>query len=94
MATKAKLDVKWNEIDPSTLAGPVKSAYEAYKAAYTKAKEAREAFEAAASKLAALPSDKRLVVSYNFGKLSMAVADAEQPRISRKAVAFSALTAK
>lgn len=67
--------LEWIEIDPSSLAPEYRQAYEAYKAAYRAAKEARNAFEQSMQTEA--PSGKRLVFGYNFGKLSMALDDAK-----------------
>jgi hypothetical protein len=67
------------------------SAYEAYKAQYAKAAELREVFEKMVNDTVALPEGKRMAISYRFGKISMAVADVEPAKVSRKAVTLAAL---
>lgn len=71
MATKSELT--WTEIDPETLPAAQAAAYAEYKALYRKMKACREAFEA--SFQSAAPEGKRFVFGYNFGRLSIAVAD-------------------
>ncbi len=87
--TDTKLD--WNEIDPATLQPEVAKAHAAYKAIYAKAKEAREQFETLCTKAAELPKTHRLVFSYNFGRLSIAIDLADVKRTSSKAVSFASL---
>lgn len=69
----AKTDAMWFEIDPETLGSKASEAYARYKALYREAKAAREAFELGMEMDAGLPSGKRMVFGYNFGKLSVAV---------------------
>lgn len=91
MATNEKLD--WREIDPSSLQPAVAKAYGEYKNMYAKAKEAREHFERLAEGAVKLPATHRLVISYNFGRLSMAIDVAKSDtKASKKAVPLSALT--
>jgi hypothetical protein len=71
----AKTEAVWHEIDPASLHAEAAEAYGEYKRLYRAAKDAREVFEASMSKAAALPSDKRMVFGYNFGKLSVAVVE-------------------
>lgn len=78
MATKSELT--WTELDPETLPPAQAAAYAEYKALYRKMKAAREAFEAGFQ--TAAPDGKRFVFGYNFGRLSIAVA--EEDRRSRK----------
>ena len=73
----------WIQIDPETLADDVREAYEAYKEAYRYAKDLRKAFEAKVNDAA--PSGKRIVVGYNFGKLSMAIVEASEAKAPAKA---------
>ena len=86
MATKSELS--WTEIDPDTLPAAQAAAYADYKALYRKMKAAREAFEA--SFQSAAPDGKRFVFGYNFGKLSIALAD-EDRRAKRTATAKASL---
>ena len=75
MATKGKSDLAWTEINPDSLSLLLATKYQAYKAAYAAMKEARQGFEEAMNDAAGLPEGKRVVCGYNFGKLSVAVAD-------------------
>jgi hypothetical protein len=70
---KDRSELKWVEINVDSLDEAQRMAYDEYKAIYRKMKEAREYFEAEMQSLA--PDGKRLVFGYNFGKLSVAVAD-------------------
>jgi hypothetical protein len=87
--TDTKLD--WNEVDPATLQPKVAEAFGTYKEAYVTAKEFRKEFEALCTKAAELPKTHRLVFSYNFGRLSIAIDLAETKRTSSKAVSFASL---
>lgn len=69
----------WHTIDPNSLPPSIKAAHDAYKAAYKAAKEAREGFEALMSKAIDPAPGKRVVFGYNFGKLSVAIADDDTP---------------
>lgn len=90
--TTTKLD--WNEVDPATLQSKVADAYGCYKEAYATAKEFRKEFEALCLKASELPQTHRLVFSYNFGKLSIAIDLADtKSKAGSKAIAFSALKA-
>jgi hypothetical protein len=77
MAYVKRTDAVWVEIDPSTLEAGMKAGYDKYKAQYRAMKEAREMFEQGMNDEAELPEGKRLVFGYNFGKLSVAVVNAE-----------------
>lgn len=72
---KQQSTLVWTEIDPASLPEEQSKLYGEYKAAYRVMKDARAAFEA--SFQAAAPAGKRIVCGYNFGKLSIALADAE-----------------
>lgn len=68
----------WVEIDPSTLSEAQRVAYSEYKDTYKIMKEYRLAFER--SMQAGVPEGMRMVLGYNFGKLSAAiVADDRKP---------------
>jgi hypothetical protein len=84
----------WKEINTETLPAPIKAAYGAYKAQYAKAAELREVFEKMVNDTVALPEGKRMAISYRFGKISMAVADVEPAKVSRKAVTLAAFGTK
>lgn len=91
----AKLDVDgseivWHEIDPATLKGDQLKAWHAYKALYKQASDQRAMFETLLRKEADLPAGRRLVVGYNFGKLSVSnmVDTGEGTRTSKRAVSL------
>lgn len=74
----------WHTIDATTLPVPIAKQYEAYKATYREMIAERKAFEDAfLAMLASAPAThplhaakhKRHVIGYNFGKLSVAIAD-------------------
>lgn len=89
MSIETKLD--WRETNPETLPAEVAKAYVTYKSQYAIAKKAREAFEQAALKASELPATHRLVFSYNFGRLSIAIDKAKAASTSSKAVSFASL---
>ena len=72
---KAKSELTWVEIDIEALDESLRTPYELYKKAYKEMKALREAFEQDMNDAHDLPDGKRLVFGYNFGKLSVAVAD-------------------
>lgn len=72
---KRESTLTWTEIDPASLPQEQAALYAAYKQQYAAMKLARAAFEA--SFQPAAPAGKRIVCGYNFGKLSIALADAE-----------------
>lgn len=91
---------EWREIDPTSLSGPEAKAYAAYKAAYAQTKAARKVFEdqlraVAKTKGVADGVSKRLLISYNFGKLSIATTTepAKAAKSSAKTVNWSQLAA-
>jgi len=75
---KAKQELSWQEIDPASLPEQQQTLYAEYKQAYAAMKAKRAAFEA--SLQPAAPQGKRIVVGYNFGKLSLALAGAVAPK--------------
>lgn len=92
MANNSKLPKEaWKEINPASLSPAAVKAWDAYKAQYKVAKAARDAFEAILTKAAELPATHRLVFSYQFGKLSMAIDLAKTEGASKKAVDFATL---
>ena len=80
---KAKSELTWSEIDPASLPQAQADLYAAYKQAYRAMKEAREAFET--SLQSGAPHGMRIVCGYNFGKLSLALAPAEEKPARAKA---------
>jgi hypothetical protein len=92
---------KWTEINPKeALSANALKAYEAYKAAYKQAADLRAKFEAQLQADAVsgkvVTDGQELAISYNFGKLSLAIAkkEADKGTASRKAVSsLSALSA-
>ena len=72
---KSESNVTWVEIDPTTLAAKLATAYETYKDAQRKAAELRSAFEQQMNDAAGLPEGKKLVFGYRFGKLSAAIVE-------------------
>lgn len=68
---KHSSDAQWVTIDPETLHDHAKQAYSEYKIAYRVMKEQRERFETLMQ--AGVPEGSRMVLGYNFGKLSAAI---------------------
>lgn len=87
--------IVWFEIDPATLQGEQLKLWQAYKDQYKTASETRAKFETAMRKEAQLPPGRRLVVGYNFGKLSVSnlVDDGGGNKTSKKAVSLKAALA-
>lgn len=71
---------EWTDINPEELPEDIKAKFMAYKQAYKQAKDLRTWFEDLMRDQAALPEGKKLVFGYNFGKLSLAVVDDDQPK--------------
>jgi hypothetical protein len=71
MAKNERAALSWIEIDPASLTSEQQAAYAGYKDQYRLMKVARERFEA--SMQVDAPHGKRLVMGYNFGKLSVAI---------------------
>lgn len=84
----------WKEINTETLPKELKGAYDAYKAKYAESVKLRETFETMVNATVQLPAGKRMAISYRFGKISMAVTDAEVAKVSRKAVTLAAFNVK
>jgi len=59
----------WKEINPVSLGGEIKTAYNEYKAAYKLAKEAREAFERKVRTAAGIDTSKPVHVGKSAGTL-------------------------
>lgn len=75
---KAASTLAWTEINPASLPADVLETYEAYKEAYRQMKKLREGFEQHMNEAVNPPAGKRVVCGYNFGKLSIALADDER----------------
>lgn len=75
----------WAEVQVESLSDTQRQAFLAYKAAYALAREARDAFEATVQPAA--PPNKHFVFGYNFGKLSVAVAEGAPPAPRAKTAA-------
>lgn len=79
----AKSELNWLTIDIATLTTDQRKAWDAYKAQYAAMKAAREEFEHLIAKAANPPAGKRVVFGYNFGKLSVALADDDAKRSAK-----------
>lgn len=88
--------IVWHEIDTGSLQGEQLKAWQTYKAQYAAAAKTREHFEALLRKEAQLPEGRRLVVGYNFGKLSVSnlVDDGAGNKSSKRAVSLAAALAR
>lgn len=83
---KERTQAEWREIDPATLTGDIAKAYNQYKEAYRIAKGNKDRFEAAMSAQAGLERNGlKLIFSYNFGKLSIAVVPNDKPKAVKPA---------
>ena len=91
----AKIEAKadWHNVDIDSLPKAIRDEYDTYKQSYAAMKAAREAFETAmcTALASATPTGKRIVFGYNFGKLSLAIVDAESPKASAKAISLDEL---
>lgn len=76
-------DAVWQDIDVSTLSDTAQIAYEDYKTAQRKAASLRAEFEQAVIDGLPIPTGKRMVFGYRFGKLSAALV--EDDRKAKKA---------
>lgn len=84
MAKALRDDLVWQDVDVEALKGPVKKAYDAYKAASRAASAAREEFETkfrgeAAKKL----NGDSCLFSHKFGKLSIARVSPEEVKATK-----------
>lgn len=79
-----KQDLTWTNIDVDTLDQVHQDNYAAYKAAYALMKEAKACFENTMNEKAGLPKGKRIFFGYNFGKLSLAIGEDDQPKAKAK----------
>lgn len=75
MAKSSTSTLAWQNIDVATLPPAIAKQYARYKETYAEMKAERLAFEQAAAALVSPPAGKRVVFGYNFGKLSVALAD-------------------
>lgn len=82
----------WTQIDTNTLPTPIAKQYANYKSAYVEMKAERKAFEDAITALLTIPTGKRAVFGYNYGKLSIAIVDATAaPKSTSSATSFASL---
>lgn len=92
MAKSATAAATWTQIDTDSLPAPIAKQYANYKSAYAEMKAERKAFEDAITAQLAIPTGKRAVFGYNFGKLSIAiVADDAKPKSASSAVSLASL---
>lgn len=89
--TKPNNELRWTEINPGTMHAKAKEAYDTLMHANERAKAAREKFQEIFAKDAGLPSTHRLLFSYKFGRLSVAIDLAKEKPVGSKAVAFEAI---
>lgn len=85
----AKSELNWLTIDIATLTQKQREAYDAYKKAYAQMKADREWFEETITATVDVPTGKRVVFGYMFGKLSVALADDDAKRTSKAKPAAS-----
>lgn len=87
---KSPSTLNWQTLDPATLRVPVAKQYERYKSAYREMKAERDAFEQALREDAGVPDGMKLVIGYNFGKLSVALApDDAKPSTAKGTTSLS-----
>jgi hypothetical protein len=83
--TTHKVKADWLTIDPASLAPKQAELYLQYKACYKAMKQARELFESAMQE--GVPEGERMILGYNFGKLSVAIVpDDRKPAQAAKGV--------
>lgn len=91
MAIK-QTNATWTQIDTDSLPANVAKAYADYKTAYAAMKAERLAFETMLAAMLAVPTGKRAVFGYNFGKLSIAIVDdTAKPKAASSAVSLASL---
>lgn len=79
----ARIEANWVEINVSSLQPEQAQAYEAYKAKYREMKVCREAFESIMQ--TGVPDGSRMILGYNFGKLSAAIVPDDRKPAKAKA---------
>lgn len=89
---KATSTATWTQIDTETLPTAIAKQYANYKSAYAEMKAERKAFEDALVAMLSVPTGKRAVFGYNFGKLSIAIVDDDaKPAKASLAVSLASL---
>jgi hypothetical protein len=89
---KAATTANWQQIDTSSLPADIANRYAEYKQAYAVMKDARKVFEDNLAAMLSIPTGKRAVFGYNFGKLSIAIVDDDKPAAkASSAVSLSTL---
>lgn len=92
MAKPSTSTATWTQIDTASLPTPIAKQYANYKSAYAEMKAERLAFENAVTAMLSIPTGKRAIFGYNFGKLSVAiVADDAKPKSASSAVSLASL---
>lgn len=87
---KPSTTATWTQIDTDTLPISIAKQYGNYKTVYAEMKAERKAFEDALTAMLTIPSGKRAVFGYNFGKLSIAiVADDAKPKTASNVVSLA-----
>ncbi len=81
---KIDSDVTWTDVDVTTFAAAVQTAYANYKDAQRKAASLREQFETAAREGLPVPQGMRVVFGYRFGKLSAALVPDDRKPVKAK----------
>lgn len=99
---KSETKLAWTTIDVASLPAAITKQYANYKDTYKEMMAEREAFEQAFLAMLAsapathplhAPQGKRHVIGYNFGKLSVAIADAATASVPTKgALSLASLT--
>lgn len=87
----AKIDseAQWTEVNIASLSDLERNAYEEYKSAQRSAAALRKHFETVMNGSYKLPTGKRLVFGYRFGKLSAAIVDDDRKPKAKGQVAKS-----
>ena len=81
----------WTQIDTETLPTAIAKQYANYKSAYVEMKAERKSFEDALAAKLDIPTGKRAVFGYNFGKLSIAIVDDTAKPKATSAVSLASL---
>lgn len=82
----------WTQIDTNSLPAEIAKRYADYKDFYAVMKNARADFENALAAMLNVPTGKRAVFGYNFGKLSIAIVDDDKPAVkASSAVSLASL---
>lgn len=80
MAKTSNTTATWTQIDIDSLPPALRTEYGNYKDAYAEMKQVRKEFEENLAAMLTVPTGKRAVFGYNFGKLSIAIVDDTAPK--------------